>query len=160
MTTGNFLRQDVNALVVERREAAKKCVEDAAESPHVHALGVTFVLDDLWSGVSNRTTWRHCLFVPYDLTETEVGDLNFADATASNTGDKFTLVFFVFLELLRLGSLRRDNWYLLEQEVLRFYVPVNDSPFFVHVSNTVGNLEDDMTGKILAKICQMDNLVE
>ena len=160
MSTGDLLRQNIDTLVVERRKAAKKCVEDTTKSPHVHTLGVAFVLDDLWSCVSNGAAWRHCLLVPHDLTETEIGDFDFADATASNAWDEFALIFFIFVELLRRGSFQRDDWYPLEQQVLGFDIPVNDSPFFVHVSNTVGNLEDNVTGEVLAKIRQLDDLME
>ena len=160
MSAGDLLSQNVDALVVERGEAAKKCVEDATKGPHIHALGIAFVLNDLWSCVSNSTAWRHRLLVPHDLAETEIGDLDFADTTTSDVGDKFALVFFVFVELLRRGGFGRDDWYLLEKEVLRFDIPVNNSPLFVHISNTMSNLEDDVTSKILAEVCQFYNLVE
>ena len=160
MSTGDLFSQNVDALVVEWGEAAKKCVEDATKGPHIHALGVAFVLDNLWGCVSNSAAWRHRLFIPHDLAETKVGDLDFAYATTSDVGDEFAFIFFVFVELLRWGSFGRDDWYLLEKEVLRFDIPVNDSPLFVHITNTMSNLEDDVTSKILAEVCQFYNLVE
>ena len=64
LASGDLLGQDLDALVVEGGEAAEEGVEDAAEGPHVDALGVPLVLYDFGRCVADRTAWGHGLAVP------------------------------------------------------------------------------------------------
>lgn len=85
VTPGDLLRQNVDALVVERREPTQQRVEHATESPHVDALAVPLVLDDLGRRVADRTARGHRLLVPDDLGETEIGNLDASDPSAADT---------------------------------------------------------------------------
>lgn len=67
LALGNLLRQDLNALIVERWEAAKKSVENATQRPHIDGLGVPLILDDLGCCIPDSAAGSHGLFVPDDL---------------------------------------------------------------------------------------------
>lgn len=37
---------------------------------------------------------------------------------------------------------------------------MHHTPFFVKVPDPIRHLQDDMSGKVLTKVCQLDDLVE
>jgi len=39
-------------------------------------------------------------------------------------------------------------------------LPVDNASFFVKVADAMSNLHDNMSGEILAEICELDNLME
>ena len=122
MSSRDLLGQDIDTLIVERRETTKQGIEHTAKRPHVNALGVSLVLDDLGRSVSDGAAWRHRLLVPNDLGEAEIGNLDASDASTANARNKlaFILLLLVVLPLNRV--LRRDNGYPFEQQVLWFDV--------------------------------------
>ena len=56
-----------------------------------------------------------------------------------------------------LGGDDRDS---LKEEVLRFDIAMDDTALFVEISDAVGNLEDDVSSEVLAKVSEFDDLVE
>lgn len=52
--------------------------------------------------------------------------------------------------------LRRDKGDLLEKEILGLDVTMNDTALLMKIPNTVGDLEDDVTGERFGKVCQLD----
>jgi hypothetical protein len=122
VTTGNLLRENIDGLVVEGRETAEQCVEDASHSPHVDRLAVTLIFDNLGSGVADRAARSHGLFIPHDLRETEVCDFDATDATTANARDEFTFVLLLLIVRALNRVLRWDDRNAFEQQVLRFDV--------------------------------------
>ena len=39
-------------------------------------------------------------------------------------------------------------------------LPMNNDPLFMQIANAVSDLEDDVTREVLAKVCELDDLVE
>jgi hypothetical protein len=111
---GDLLRQHVDALVVEWWEAAEERVEHTAEGPHIHALRVPLVFDDFWSRVTDGPAWRHRLLVPNDLRQTEISDLDAANAASPDARYEFALVLFLLVILTMYWVLRRNNRYPIE----------------------------------------------
>ena len=122
MSPCNLLGQNIDALVVERRETTKQGIENAAKRPHVNALGVSLVLDDLGRSVSDGAAWRHRLLVPNDLGETEIGNLDASDASTTDARNKLAFVLLLLIVLPLDGVLRRDDGYPVKQQVLWFDV--------------------------------------
>ena len=122
MSPCNLLGQNIDALVVERRETTKQGIENAAKRPHVNALGVSLVLDDLGRSVSDGAAWRHRLLVPDDLGETEIGNLDASDASTTDARNKLAFVLLLLIVLPLDGVLRRDDGYPVKQQVLWFDV--------------------------------------
>ena len=56
-----------------------------------------------------------------------------------------------------LGGDDRDS---LKEEVLRFDIAMDDTALFVEISDAVGNLEDDVSSEVLAKVSELNDLVE
>lgn len=56
-----------------------------------------------------------------------------------------------------LGGDDRDS---LKKEVLRFDIAMDDTALFVEISDAVGNLEDDVSSEVLAKVSEFNDLVE
>lgn len=56
-----------------------------------------------------------------------------------------------------LGGDDRDS---LKEEVLRFDIAMDDTALFVEISDAVGNLEDDVSSEVLAKVSEFNDLVE
>ena len=160
MSTSDLFCEDIDALIIERWEAAEQSVEHAAHGPHVYTLAVPFVLDDLWGGVTHGTAWCHSLLIPYNLAEAKVGNLYSPDPTATDAWKKLAFVLLILFKLLRRGYLRWDNGYTLKEQVLGLDIPVDDTTFFVEVSNSLRDLKDDMACEILAEIGEFHNLVE
>ncbi len=52
--------------------------------------------------------------------------------------------------------LGRDEGDLLEKEVLGLDVTMNDTALLMEIPNTVGDLEDDVTGECFGKVRQLD----
>jgi len=146
LALGDLLGEDLNALVVEWRETAEKSVENAAESPHVDTLGVTLILDDFGSSVTNSSARSHGLTVPDDLGKTEIGNLDQTNTTGTNTLDEFTLVGLVLVvRTSRLGVSGRDERCGVEEQVLGLNVTMDDTGLFVHVLESLGDLDDDVS---------------
>ena len=122
MSPCNLLGQNIDALVVERRETTKQGIENAAKRPHVNALGVSFVLDDLGRSVSDGAAWRHRLLVPDDLGETKIGNLDASDASTTDARNKLAFVLLLLIVLPLDGVLGWDNGYPVKQQVLWFDV--------------------------------------
>lgn len=118
----HLLREDRDRLIVERRKTTQQRVEHTAQSPHVDGLGVPFILDDFGCGVSDGSTRCHCAFFPDDLAQTKVGNLDFANATASDSWHHLTFVFFLFIVGPCLVDLGRDDVDRFEQKILRLDV--------------------------------------
>ena len=54
------------------------------------------------------------------------------------------------------GVLRGDDGDLLEKEILGLNVTMNDTALLMKIPNTVGDLEDDVTGECFGKVRQLD----
>lgn len=54
------------------------------------------------------------------------------------------------------GVLGRDEGDSLEKEVLGLDVTMNDTTLLMEIPNTVGYLEDDVTGECFGKVRQLD----
>jgi len=118
LAASDLLSQDLNTLVIERRESAEECVENTTECPHVDTLGVALVFDNLGSSVADGTARRHSRMVPDDLGQAKIGDLDHTDSTGSNAFDELALVFLVLITgRLRLRVLGGDERRRVEQQV-------------------------------------------
>jgi hypothetical protein len=140
ITPGNLFCEDVYAFVVKRRETTEESVENTAECPHVNTFAVTLVFDNFGSGISDSSTGSHGLFVPNDLTEAKVGDLYASYASASNTWNKIAFVFLFLIIRTTDRVLGRDDFYAFKEKVFWFDVSMNDTAFFVEISNGTGDL--------------------
>jgi len=146
LTLGDLLGQDLNALVVEWRETAEKGVENATKSPHVDTLRVTLILDNLGSSVADSSARSHGLTVPDDLGETKIGNLDQTNTTGTNALDEFTLVGLVLVVgTSGLGVSGRDERCRVEEQVLGLDVTVDDTGLFVHVLESLCDLDDDVS---------------
>jgi hypothetical protein len=160
VSPSDFLRQDIDTFVVKRRESAEERVKDTPECPHVDALAIAFVLDNLWGSVADRSARCHCVLVPDNLAESKVGNLDAPDASATETVDEFALVLLFLVVGAVDGVLGWNDGYPLEQEVLWFNVSVDNSTLLVQIADAMGDLEDDVTSQGLTKVCELDNLME
>lgn len=160
VAASNLLGQDVDTLVVEWREPAEQRVEYTSESPHIDTLAVSLVLDNLRCGVTHRSTRRHGLFIPYNFTQTEICNFDLANTSTTNARDEFSFVLLVLV----VGSVdwvfRRDDLYPIEQQILGLDISVNNPALFVEIPNTLCDLENDVPRQVLAKVSQLDDLVE
>lgn len=86
VTLRDLLRENVNRLVVERRETTEESVKDTTEGPHIDRFRIPLVLDDFRSRVTDSSTRSHRLLVPHDLRETEICDLDSSDSSSTNSG--------------------------------------------------------------------------
>ena len=162
------------------RETTKQGVEDTSQRPHVDRLRVPLILDDLRGSVTDGTTWSLGHFVPDDLGQTEIGNLDKTDSTAASTVNKLTFILLLLVIRSLNRVLGRDNGDSLEQQVLRLDVsvprkrihqlsrkvwsreivdlPVDNSSNFVQVTDTVGDLHDDVPRELFTKVRQLDTV--
>jgi len=160
VSPGNFLSENVDAFVVEGREAAEEGVEYTPKGPHIDALAVSFVLDNFWGGVANGSTWCHCLLLPNDFAEAEIRDLHSPNAAATNARNELSLVFLVLVVRSPNGIFRGDDLYSAKQKILGLDVSVNDASFLVQVANALSDLKDNMSRQVLTKVCELDDLMK
>lgn len=123
MTPSDFLREHLDALVIEWRESTKKSIEYAAEGPHVYTLRIAFVFDNFRCCVADSTARRHGLTVPDDFRQTKISYLDGPYTTGTHSCDEFTLIGFVFV----FGTLgfwipSRDERGRVKEKVFRFDV--------------------------------------
>lgn len=161
MSTGYFFGEHVDALVIKWREATQECVKYTPERPHIDTLAIPFILHDFRSRIPYSSAWSHCLLIPHDFTKTEVGDLDTANATTTDSWNELALILFFFIiRAADRGRIRGDDGNAIKEKVLGFDVTVDNTAFFMQISNTVRNLEDNVTSKILAKIGKFDDLMK
>lgn len=181
LALGNLLRQDLNALIIERWEAAKKRVENATQGPHIDGLGVPLILDNLGCRIPDSAARSHGLLVPYDLGQAEIGNLDLTNSTRAYALDELALINLVLVTwLLGFRVLRGDKWNGTEEDVFGLDVTVQgvsrDSPtigtmmwvnlpmnytlLLMQILQSLCYLCDNMPGEILAEVRQTHNLVE
>lgn len=183
LASGNLFCQNLDAFVVEWRESAEQSIQDTAECPHVHRLGIPFVLYDLWRGVTNCTARSHRRRLPYLLRQSQVANLDCTDCASTKPFNKLAFIFLIFVSGLRRRSwtFSFHEWNRVEQQVFWFDIPdthsesnhdviskcssssnspVNDTFLFMEVPNAFGDLADAVTCKVFAEVRQADNLLE
>lgn len=114
VSASDLFSQDVDALVIKRRESAKQSIKDATKSPHVDTLAVPFVLHDLWCCIADRAARSHRLLIPNNLAQTKVSNLDPANTTSTNTRDELSLIFLVLVIRPMYWVLGGDNIYPFE----------------------------------------------
>lgn len=125
LATRDLLGENLDALVIERREATEEGVENAAQSPHINTLRVSLILDNLGRGVADSSTGRHSLAVPDDLGQTKIGDLNHTNAAGAFSGNEFAFIDLVLVpRLTRFGVFARDEVDGVEEKIFGFNVTV------------------------------------
>jgi hypothetical protein len=97
VSASDLFGQDVDALVIKRRESAKQSIKDATKSPHIDTLAVPFVLHDFWCCIADCAARGHRLLIPNNLTQTKVGNLDPANASSADTRDELSLIFLVLV---------------------------------------------------------------
>lgn len=175
VSSGNFLSQDVDTLVVEgctsaaillKRESSRtgesteQSIQDTTKSPHIDTFTIPLIFDNLRCGVSNSTTRRHGLLIPDDFTQTKVGNLDSTDSTTADSSFELSLVFLFLIIRSMDRCFRGDDWNPFKEQVFRLDISVDHSSLFVQVPYTLGNLKDDVSGEVFGKVGKFNNLME
>ena len=124
ISSGDFFGQNIDALIIKRRESTKKRIKNATKCPHVDAFRIAFVLDNFRSGIANCPAWRHGFLVPHYFRQAEVSDLDSSDATATDSGYKFTLIFLILVIRTSYDNLRGDYGYPFKKQILWLDIPM------------------------------------
>ena len=156
----NLLREHIDALIIEWRESTEQGIQYTPQRPHIYALAVPLVLHDLWGRIPHCPTWGHGLFIPHDLAQPEIGNLDPANAATADARHELALILLFLVVGSVHGCFGRDDGDAQEEEVLGLDVAVDDAALFVEVADAVGDLEDDVTGQVFAKVGEFYDLVE
>jgi hypothetical protein len=160
ITPRNLLGKRLYALIIKWWESAEQSVKDTSQRPHVNTFAIPLILDNFWSRVTHGATRGHRFFIPHDLGETKIGDLDATNTATANSRNELTFVF-LFIIVGTLDEIKgRNNLYPFKQEVFGLDIAVYDASFFVKITDALSYLEDDVPGKVFGKVSEPNDLMK